>query len=470
MIDLRKLLIKKISRSGYKIHTTIDKKVYDRMQKAAHDYKGYGSDQKGNLQQVASVLIKNDSGKILGFVAGRDYEQRNLNLATQTYRSNGSTMKPLAVYAPAMEMGLTQPGATVADLPLPKPEKGYYQDFGNNYHGHGLESTRKALYESHNIPAVRTYVQNMKHGDSRDYLQKMGFNWLVGADHQTLGIGGLTRGTSVEENTNAFTTFGNNGKFKDAYMIDKIVDKNGKTLYKHKAKPKRIFSRQTNFLMLDMMRDVLHKEGATAAGLPAKLKFQADWAGKTGTSQNQTDEWFVGTNPNVTLGLWTGYVQHIQMDYNRAANRTQQLWADMANAAYDVHPKLMAPDDRFSMPSGIVQRSVCKVTGKLPSKACKKAGLVRKDYFNEKYVPTEKGDAIQSKGDQFSLKKNYIADHFYKAKDEDFYKYLPEGWSNFVPPDQLKEESKDDDSKPEDTPKDDGDQTKDQSNGNDKNN
>lgn len=444
---------KKIARSGYKIHTTVDKKVFDRMQKVARDYKGYGpkkpfcfngkcdedentGKEKRYIQQLASMLIKNDTGAILGFVPGRDHDKLQLNLATQAHRSNGSTMKPLAVYAPAMEMGLAQPGSTVADIPYEYNNGDPVHNFNKSSY-HGLESVRKALYLSHNVPAVKTYTKEMRQGEPRKYLEKMGVTSLVGADHQSFGIGSLHNGITIEENTNAFTTFANGGKFVDSYMIQKIVDKNGKVIYKHKAKPKRVFSKQTNFLMLDMMRDVLNR--GTASGLPSQLQFQSDWAGKTGTSQKVRDEWFVATNPNVTLGLWTGYAKQIGMHYNSAANRTQQLWAELANAAHDVRPKLMAPDDRFHMPSGIVKRSVCKVSGKLPSDACKKAGLVRSDLFNEKFVPSETGDAMVSKGGKFSLKKNYIEDHFLDAKSKDFYKYLPDGWSHFVPPSKIKE-------------------------------
>lgn len=455
---------KKVARNGYDIHTTIDKKLYDKMQKVTKNYNNWApksefcyktkdgekclKDEDGNKkiyrQQLGSVLIKNDTGAILSFVPNRDHS--SLNYATQTKRSNGSTMKPLAVYAPAMEMGITQPGATVADLPL-KIEGGQKQNFGKTYHG--LESTRKALYKSHNIPALRTYMQAMNQGKPREYLRKMGITSLVGHDRPSMGIGGTAEGITVEENTNAFSTFANKGKAIDAYMIEKIVDKEGDVIYKHETKPNRVFSKQTNYLMLDMMRDVLTR--GTAAGLPARLQFDSDWAGKTGTSQDVTDEWFVATNPNVTLGLWTGYPQQIGMNYDRAANRTQDLWAKMANAAHEVRPKLMAPDSRFHMPTGIVKRSVCKISGKLPSDLCKKAGLTRSDLFNEKYVPTEEDNALVNKGDYFSLKKNYIDDHYRTATNEDFYQYLPNSWDHFVPIDELedkvdssKDEEKDD--------------------------
>src|SRR5699024_9878806 len=110
--------------------------------------------------------------------------------------------------------------------------------------------------------------------------------------------------------------------------------------------PKRVFSKQTSFLMLDMMRDVL-KRGTGKRILP-QLKFRTDWAGKTGTSNEYRDEWFVGTNPNVTLGVWTGYTryfEHYQRSYGPIAHRTMDLWAAYANTAYDIHPDLLSPNE-----------------------------------------------------------------------------------------------------------------------------
>src|SRR5699024_6370982 len=122
----------------------------------------------------------------------------------------------------------------------------------------------------------------------------------------SLSLGGMSRGVTVEENANAFATFGNNGKFVDAYMIDKIETSDGKTIYQHESKEVDVFSPQTNYLTLDIMRDVI-SEG-TGTYLNSQLKHSSfDWAGKTGTSQEWKDTWFVATNPNVTFATWMGY-------------------------------------------------------------------------------------------------------------------------------------------------------------------
>ncbi|HET7577900.1 MAG TPA: transglycosylase domain-containing protein [Bacillales bacterium] len=427
----------KLSRSGYKIYTTIDKKIYDAWQKVTKNYPDYEhwvyyknpatgkfvtNPETGKkwkyYQQVAAVLIDNDTGAVLSFVGGRDYEHQQYNMATQALRNNGSSMKPLLVYSPAMEMGLANPGSIVADLPYDYP--GTNKALHNySYHYHGLETVRKALYRSHNIPAVKTYYKEMQHGKPRKYLKKMGVTSLVGGNNPSLGIGSLNWGISVLENTNAYDTFGNGGKFVDAYMIKKITDAKGNVIYQHHVDPVRVFSPQTNYMMIDMMRDVLGPSG-TAGALPDYLDFHTDWAGKTGTSQYFYDEWFEATNPNVTLGTWIGYKPRINLQEHSGNNGHSyyysdynlinlKLWADYANAAHDVRPKLMDPKERFHMPTGVVRRSVCLVSGLLPSDTCRQAGLTVTDLFNQNSAPSKTGHVLSKGGYVVVHGKKYIA-------------------------------------------------------------
>lgn len=432
----KEIASKELGRNGFQIHTTINKKIYDAMQKAARTYQGYEhwhyyknpitgkyvkdprtGKKKKFYQQVAAMLIKNNSGAIISFVAGRDYNRLQFNMATQALRSNGSSMKPLLVYSPAMQMGLVNPGSITADLPFHYPGGGSLTNYAKSYHG--LETIRKALYRSHNIPAVKTYIKEMQHGDPRKYLKKMGVTSLVGANHDSLAIGALNLGISVEQNTNAYDTFGNGGKFTKAFMIQKIVDAKGNVIYQHQTKPVRVFSPQTSYLMTDMMRDVLGPHG-TAGSLPHYLDFHTDWAGKTGTGNYYWNEWFEATNPNVTLGTWIGYKPHISLLHYTGYNGKQyyypnysrinlQLWARFANAAYKVDPKLMDPKKKFQMPTGIVRRDVCLVSGELPSKTCRQEGLTISDLFNEKSAPKKTGHVLSKAGYVVVNGKKYIA-------------------------------------------------------------
>ncbi|MBM7715244.1 transglycosylase domain-containing protein [Siminovitchia sp. FSL H7-0308] len=394
-----------IRHNGYHIHTTIHKQIYDTHQKVKDEYNNYGytkvrqerNPETGKLEkikepvQVGAILIENKTGKILSFVGGRDHKLEATNHATKAKRQNGSTMKPLLVYAPAMEMGLSAPGAVVADIPLSTGGK-VFRNYSGRYYG--LVSSRKALAHSYNASAVYTYLKTVNNNPAA-YLEKMGFTTLTKADHTNIAaaLGGVEDGVTVEENTNAFTTFANGGKFIDAYMIEKITDHDGNIIYEHKAKPVDVFSPQTSYLMIDMMRDVLRY--GTASAVPGMLKFSADWAGKTGTTNGPNDAWFVASNPNVTLGAWIGYGKPAPLSTDGSEGRRNlNIWARLMNGAYDAAPDLVKPKERFKMPGGIVRRSYCGISGMLPSKACSAAGLVQSDLFNAKFVPTKVDNSL----------------------------------------------------------------------------
>lgn len=464
-----------LRQNGYDIHTTINKDIYVAMQKAKDEFTLYGSSIKVEEEdpetgekrivekpvEVGAVLIENKTGKIISFVGGRDFNVSQTNHAFNAKRPNGSTMKPLLVYAPAMELGSLQPGSVLPDVPLklnPQSSKPWPQNYSKGHSG--IVSTRYALTQSYNIPAVKAYVDIL---DKRpaEYLVKMGFTSLDNKDFETrsAALGGLTNGVSVEENTNAFATFANGGTFVDGYMIEKIIDKNGQVVYQHKSEPVDVFSPQTAYLTLDMMRDVINQ--GTASSLNSRLKFRSDWAGKTGTTQDLKDSWFVATNPNVTFGAWIGYDKPtmLQTSYKGVSHgaRNIYLWADLMNAAYDAKPELIDPADNFKMPGGIVRRSYCAVSGLLPSDACTKAGLVETDLFNAKYVPTEVDNSlVEGKyveiGDKKYLALDSTPDEFAKSglildpdyvekvlgiKDVDRSKLIPkkERWENILLPD-----------------------------------
>ncbi|MEK3890370.1 transglycosylase domain-containing protein [Bacillus sp. FSL K6-3431] len=420
-----------IRQNGYQIHSTINKKMYDAMDKAKDEYQNYGYTKKrekknpetGKIElvddpvQVGALLMENKTGKILSFVGGRDFKLEEMNHATQSHRPNGSTMKPLLVYAPAMELGLSAPGAIVADVPITVANGSSgthtFKNYSNgNFAGtyHGLVTAREALARSYNASAIYTYLK-IKDKKPTQYLEKMGFQSLTTVDHESYSaaLGGIQEGVTVEENTNAYATFANGGKFIDAYMIDKITDHDGNIIYEHKVEPVDVFSPQTAYLTIDMMRDVFKGYG-TAAALPGMLKFSTDWAGKTGTTSGPNDAWLVATNPNVTFGTWIGYGKPEPLSSDGSESRRNYgIWAKLMNVAYDVAPDIIDPNENFKMPGGIVSRSFCAVSGMLPSEACSKAGLVKTDIFNAKYVPTKRDDSLGTGRYVMANGKKYMA-------------------------------------------------------------
>lgn len=477
----RALADRDLRQNGYEIHTTIHKEIYDAMQKVKDEFEYYGSDVEvkevdpetgeevivKRPVEVGAMLIENKTGRILAFVGGRDFRLEQTNHATSAKRSNGSTMKPLLVYAPALELGTLSPGSAIPDIPMklnPNSSDVWPKNYSGGYSG--IVSARYALLRSYNIPAVKAYVDILDKKPA-EYLLKMGFSTLQPEDfvNRSTAIGGLTYGVTVEENTNAFGTFANNGQFIDAYLIEKIVDKNGNIIYQHEVEPVQVFSPQTAYLTYDMMRDVVNS--GTAASLNSRLKFKSDWAGKTGTSQDYRDSWFVATNANVSMGVWMGYdmPRPLERTYRGLSygNRNIYLWAQLMNAAYDIAPELVAPQETIKMPGGIVRRSYCIVTGLLPSEACTKAGLVETDLFNAKFVPNKVdeslvegkyvtiGDkkylALPETPDEFAqpgliLDPVYLKEYF--NIDDDALKHIipnEERWANILLPDDRIEEN-----------------------------
>lgn len=453
-----------LQRNGYKIHTTINKEIFDAQQKVVEDFAyfaGNRTDTDTNdegetvevtlLEEAASVLIDNNSGGIISFVAGRDYEHQNFNRATQARRPTGSTMKPLLTYGVGFETGDLQPGYITPDTPYQYEANG--RDVNNFDLRHlGLMTAREAHARSRNVPAVREF-RNIDYDTAREALINYGFERFMtrGEPVESTPLGTLD--VTVEANTSAFSTFANEGKRLESYMIDKIETSDGEVIFEQEPTEVEVLSPQANYLMLDVMRDVLQSPG-TGSAVPGFLNFNADWAGKTGTSQDIRDSWFVAVNPNVTQSIWMGYdtPQRLSEDAHgmRYGARTQMLWAELANAAHEIDPDLMAPSERFESPGGIVSQSICGISGKLPSDLCREAGLVTTDLFDSRYVPTEEDDSLQrvqyvrvndglykaldSTPREFTRDGVSVnEDYFGFALDGDISEYIPDDWDDLIP-------------------------------------
>ena len=191
-------------------------------------------------------------------------------------------------------------------------------------------------------------------------------------------------------------------------MIDRIEDQNGNIIYKHEVKPEQVFSPETSYIVTDMLRDVLTKGTGTVA--KNSLKFSADFAAKTGTSQNYKDVWLVGYNPNVSLGVWMGYdkqdsIETSGMGYSQ---RNQLLWTQLVNSATKIDPDLMAPSESFKQPDGLTKASYCAIGGGKPTDLCKQAGMVKTDLFDKDHVPTKADDSLIKQNGKIVLNPDFV--------------------------------------------------------------
>ena len=343
---------------GYKVKTTLDKKLYDTLQETKKQFASYPTYTQGGVVyplEIGASVIENSTGKVLAFIGGMDYKKQQLNHATRTRRSPGSTIKPLLVYGPAIDKGYITPNSTVLDKRF-----NHYGWKPENYDmsQRGYLPAREALARSLNLPTVRLYSAFYKEDPVTNYLEKMGVEGLTESDKTNLAtaIGGMTYGLSVTENTSAFSTFANKGEHKKAHIIEEIENNDGELVYKADFSQVKVFEESTSYLIVNMLGDVINKSYGLSHDMPSKLKFNSkNLFVKTGTSEYYNDLWVVGGSTKITVGLWNGYDSPAKVpSYDYA----QRSWVAVMNAIYALDKNLIAPDTAFSRPKSVVDANI----------------------------------------------------------------------------------------------------------------
>lgn len=388
---------KQLLNGGYKIYTTIDKDIYEKFQEIASNPENFSPDhEEKGVEQVGAIMIDNKTGAILGMIEGRDYFIEQLNHATQMVRAPGSAMKPLAAYLPALEDGSIQPATVLDDTPIVLKDggKGFHIPNNVNLKFNGLMTARHALNQSTNTVALKLFNNVVGIERAWNFVKTLGITTIEDSDyHAATGvIGGMARGVTVEEITNAYAAIANYGEFVDAYLIEKITTLDGEVIYEHKVNPKRVFSVETGYLMTDMLRTVIQNGSATSLKNDFKHWDKTMIVGKTGTTQNYYDVWFVGYSPDVTAGVWVGYDQQASLS-TEGQRRARAIWAKMMNAAIETRPELFPTKD-FERPDTIVEMTVSSVSGDLPSELVRQHNKLYTDIFNIKYIPIKVDDAL----------------------------------------------------------------------------
>ncbi len=382
---------------GYRVYSTIDKEIYDQLQVSAKEYEDelgvyydgiYVDPDTGEETyyiervQTGMVVIDNPTGRVLGFVSGTDFENNQIDHAFNMHRSPGSTIKPLAVYGPAVEHNLINPATMIPDTPFVQ----VYEDgttweptnYGMTMSNENM-SARVALYRSDNLPAVRIYEENLRQGvPINEYLTRMGFDMVDSytpeeTQNLAFSLGGVTTGPTVFEQTSAFTTFANNGQYVDGYYIDRIEDAEGNIIFQQDVEPVQVFSEDTNYLMVDMLRDTMTEGTGRTAN--QNMMMDGDWIAKSGISENSKDVWFLASTPQITIGSWIGYDSRFA-DYTINVNdgfglesiRSQTHWARIVNDLYQIRPDIFGVDQSFQQPASVQRQTVLEQTGTLPGR------------------------------------------------------------------------------------------------------
>lgn len=290
---------------GYRIYTSIDPKKQNILQNTIDDVLSMDEEkdpETGIYQlQGASTCIDNSTGRVVAIVGGRtqkEIEGYSLNRAYQSARQPGSTIKPLIVYTPQLERGYT-PSTVVDDNDF--DEDKMPENSGRSYSG--MISLAQAVAASKNVVAYRLFGQ-LTPQVGADYLLNMNFNYLTIEDRQNMAacLGGLTYGATTVEMASGYATIENDGEFRKPTCIREITDSQGNVIVADKIKSKQVYELNAARMMTSMLQGVFTGGTASGLGIPGM-----SCAGKTGTTDNNTDGWFCAFTPYYTTSVWVGY-------------------------------------------------------------------------------------------------------------------------------------------------------------------
>jgi penicillin-binding protein 1A len=306
--------------------------------------------------QAALVAIDVATGHVRAMVGGRDFTKSSFNRVVQAKRQPGSAFKPF-VYAAALEAGYTP--ATVIDnlnMPIATLQGAWTPDDG---HSSAPQMTlRTGLRTSSNRAAVRL-LQEVGIPETVGYARTMGIGDVPNVPSLALGSGEVT----LQAMTAAYAAFANRGLVPTPIVIRRVEDRDGRVLYASEESPRRAISETTAFLMTTMLSDVINAGTATRV---RRAGFTLPAAGKTGTTNDFKDAWFVGFTPTMIAGVWVGFDQPRTIMPNGFASEVAvPIWAGFMKAATR-HDKPRA----FAAPAGITSANVCRLSGKLASNGC----------------------------------------------------------------------------------------------------
>ncbi len=298
--------------------------VYVKVLGSEPDAKARISIEQDSGAQGALVAIDNATGDIKAMVGGRDFNLSKFNRATQALRQVGSSFKPY-VYTAAIDQGAT-PDDTILDAPITfQNASGPYTPHNYDSKFEGTITLRRALAQSRNIPALkladRIGIKNVI-----DYARRFGITSPIPA-YLPVALGSAE--ITPLEQTSAYSVFPNDGVRVAPRYIIKVTDYEGRILEESYSDIKDVVSSRTARIMTSMLREVvLHGTGMAAAKMPYPL------AGKTGTTNDFTDAWFVGFSPTITCGVWIGYDEKKSLGAKETGGRAAlPIWIDFMNVA-----------------------------------------------------------------------------------------------------------------------------------------
>jgi penicillin-binding protein 1A len=388
--------------NGYKIHTTmvpsIQKAINEVYTDEQYIYKNNTrAKMYGETPQSGIVIINPKNGHVVGMYGGLGEKtaSRTTNRATSIRRQCGSSIKPLSVYGPSINERLITPATIIDDVPVymlgeNSIEGRYPQNFDHKYNG--LTTVRNGLKSSVNVISAKILTEHLGIEKSREYLGKVNIDITDDdANISGLALGGLHNGVSPLQMAAAYVPFVNKGLYYEPVMFTKVYDKDGKLILSTEPEYKTIYDEKAAYLMVDMMKEVVSGPSSihgithfndrpisgtawTYVNIKGKDGEEMPTAGKTGTTSDNRDKWFVGYTPYYTAAVWYGYdnrIKPIEINAKDKDGYNERLSAlSLWNAVMNkVHENLEIID--FERPDGLVEREICIYSGQIATDLCK---------------------------------------------------------------------------------------------------
>ena len=307
---------------GLKVHTTLNRNMQKLAEKTIRNkiengfIPSFQSNQSENLQpQLSLVSLDINSGAIRAMVGGRGTDQ--FNRAYQAVRQPGSAFKPF-VYSTALIKGDYTTGTVINDLPMLASETGkgdnlsiWPRNYGDRYRG--LINLNTALTNSVNVAAVKL-IKDVGVKNVIDFTEKLGISTFTEkdalADHYSLALGGLNKGVTPLEMAAAYSVFANKGIYTEPHAITKVYDKHNNLIYEAQPDSKMVMSEADSYLITSMLKSVVDN------GTGRRAQMNRDVGGKTGTTNDYTDAWFVGFTSQIATSVWIGEDTNRSMEYD----------------------------------------------------------------------------------------------------------------------------------------------------------
>lgn len=386
---------------GLDIYIPIDLEIQKIMEEYYENSANFVS---GEGAQSAMIMIDPKSGDILGVVGaiGEKPGNRVQNYATDTLRPPGSTVKPLSIYAPALERGIITYARVYDDVPYTfKDSNGTFSAWPKNANGvyHGLSTMSYAMANSTNTIPLQIldelglshsfyFLKDKLHLDALivQNTDKNGVG-ITDMDYAALALGQFNYGVSVRDITAAYSIFADNGIYHAPRSYLAVKNHKGEMLLGKEDVSERVISDGNAEIMRKLLEDVVW--GGTANGLTVKNKVAI--AAKTGTTQDNKDRWCIGFTPSLICGVWYGYeypkeIPRAEKDHFINAMNT------VLKRIYERDVRSSYADKKFEESANLISVNYCMDSGHLPSEACindARGSRVKQGYFIRGSEPTD---------------------------------------------------------------------------------